>query len=96
MIYVGYYKEGLICADDVFLELKTMCEKDMIKFGKDNVDKLDGLFVNRFFLIDLVDADKICVIDKSGKETKMTDNPAWDKWKGEMMPGEFYTFWKFT
>lgn len=92
MIYTGYYKNNLPLALDKFPILATMCEKEMMKWGKENYQLLNGCFVNNCYLLFHVPAQEITVILKNKEEHILSTHPKFNKWKDEFTSGEFYTF----
>ncbi len=92
-IYTGYYKEGIPLAIDKYPELRTMCEKEIIFFVREDLGKLDGCWVNNCLMINwgVEGKAEIIVIGKNGNEKNLKEHPMWKKWKAEMFPGEFYS-----
>jgi len=93
MVYTGYYKkrDGLNLAINIHPYLATMCEKDMILWGKENYHLLHNCFVNHVFLLDKIPAYCIAVMLKNGAEHILSTHPRHATWSNEFSSGEFYS-----
>jgi rubrerythrin len=91
MVHTGRYDSSIPLATAKFPELLTMCERDMMAWGRNNVDGLRGTWVNNLYILVHVPWDAIAVVTNDGVARPITTHPNFKAWENEMNPDEFYS-----
>lgn len=89
--YTGFYRGHGDSIWTRYPELRWKSESELLTWAEANTDALNGVWVNHLLLLDSVPADRVVVCSEDGILKRLVDHPRWEKWKGEMTTGEFYS-----